>query len=334
MTSLTPHISRWAKHMGFGIAFYKLFHQPRQFFQRWHTVGLGTIADLATAQRQMEAAAATLPPLPPQSGEPLEVYYLSGRKFWYQTVFCFYSLAQQSDLNLRLVVVDDGTLAPRYQTLIRQVCPTVRFVLRTEIETRLDAVLPRDRYPTLRSRREEYPNLRKLTDIHAGTTGWKLVLDSDMLFFHPPVTLLDWLQNPQGPCHMVDVETAYGYSFDLMQQLAGVPIPERINVGITGLQSEALNWDELEHWCRTQIEQAGSHYYQEQALIAMVMAQSNCCVMPVEDYVVMPAEPEVIEPQAQLHHYVADSKSSYFHYGWQHIFKGQTAPSKPTQTKV
>ncbi|MEA5452427.1 hypothetical protein VB780_27890 [Leptolyngbya sp. CCNP1308] len=322
MTSSTPSIRRWAKHLGLGIAFYKLFHQPRQFFQRWYTVGLGTIADLATAQRQMESAAATLPPLPLRQGEPLEVYYLSGRKFWYQTVFCFYSLAQQSDLNLRLVVVDDGTLAPRYQALIRQVCPTVRFVLATEIETRLDVVLPRDRYPTLRSRREEYPNLRKLTDIHAGTTGWKLVLDSDMLFFHPPVALLDWLQDPQRPCHMVDVETAYGYSLDLMQELTGVPIPERINVGITGLQSEALDWDELEHWCRTQIEQVGSHYYQEQALIAMVMAQSDCCVMPAEDYVVMPTEPEMIAPQALLHHYVADSKFGYFRYGWQHILKG------------
>lgn len=321
MTSFTTQASHWAKQLGLGVAFYRLYHQPRQLFQRWRREGLTTITDLAQAQRQMEQAATTLPSLAPQPGEPLEVYYLSGRKFWYQTVFCFYSLALQTDLNLQLVVVDDGSLSRRYQDLIRRVCPTVRFVLAAEIQTRLDAVLPGERYPTLRSRREEYPNLRKLTDIHAGTTGWKLVLDSDMLFFHPPVALLNWLQHRKIPCHMVDVETSYGYSPDLMQQLAGVPVPERINVGITGLQSEALDWDELEHWCRIQIEQAGSHYYQEQALIAMLMARQECSVMPATDYMVMPSEAEVISPQAQLHHYVADSKPWYFHYGWRHIIK-------------
>ncbi|MFQ4138587.1 glycosyl transferase [Nodosilinea sp. PGN35] len=327
MTSLTSHASHWAKQLGLGVAFYRLYHQPRQFVQRWRRVGLSHLADLAHDQRQMERAAAALPPLAPRSGPPLEVYYLSGRKFWYQTVFCFYSLALQTDLNVQLVVVDDGTLSHRYQNLIRQVCPTVRFVLATEIETRLNAVLPWERYPTLRSRREAYPNLRKLTDIHAGTTGWKLVLDSDMLFFRPPTALLDWLKNPQTPCHMVDVETSYGYSPALMERLAGVPIPEQINVGITGLQSDALDWDELEHWCRTQIEQAGSHYYQEQGLIAMLMARHDCCVMPPEDYIVMPGPAEVISPQAQLHHYVAESKPGYFRHGWKHIVNGYSDPT-------
>lgn len=319
MTYFTSHTGSLAKRLGFGILFYRLFHRPRQFLQRWHQDGLSSMVELALAKQQMEKTATHLMPLAPRSGEPLEVYYLSGRKFWYQTIFCFYSLALQTDLNLQLVVVDDGTLSIRYQNLIRQICPTVRFVLASEIQKRLDHALPTAKYPTLRARREAYPNLRKLTDIHAGNTGWKLVLDSDMLFFQPPVALLNWLKQPQTPCHMVDVETAYGYSPELMHQLAGVPIPERINVGITGLKSDALDWEELEHWCRTQMEQEGTHYYQEQALIAMLMARQNCCTMAEQDYIVMPAEAEVLHPQAQLHHYVAGSKSLYFHYAWKHI---------------
>jgi hypothetical protein len=325
MTFLPSHARHWAKQLGLGVAFYRLYHVPRQCLQRWRNEGFATLVDLARGQHQMAQAAVQLSPLPPREGTPLEVYYLSGRKFWYQTLFCFYSLALQTDLNLRLVVVDDGSLSPPYQELIRRVCPTVRFVLKDEIQTRLDRVLPWARYPTLRSRREEYPNLRKLTDIHAGTSGWKLVLDSDMLCFHSPVALLEWLQQPQTPCHMVDVETAYGYSPELMQQLAGVVVPERINVGITGLQSDTLDWDELEHWCRTQIEQEGSHYYQEQALTAMVMARHPCRVMPAADYIVMPTEAEVRHPQAQLHHYVADSKMGYFRHGWRQIIAAQPA---------
>ncbi|MEB3360453.1 MAG: glycosyltransferase [Synechococcales bacterium] len=324
--NLTVPTPSWVTQLGLGVVFYRLYHVPRQFLQRCQTQGLGKMLQFAHDQRRMEAAAKSLPPLANRDGEPLEVYYLSGRKFWYQTVFCFHSLVLQTNLHLRLVVVDDGTLTLPYQQAIRRVCPTVRFILADEIEARLEAVLPWERYPTLRSRRKEYPNLRKLTDIHAGTTGWKLVLDSDMLFFRPPVALLDWLQTPQMPCHMVDVETAYGYPSSLLEQLAGVPIPDRINVGITGLCSDALDWDEIEHWCRTQIEQAGSHYYQEQALVAMLMARHPRCIMPAEDYVVMPQAAAVIAPQAQLHHYVADSKQWYFRYGWRHIVAQLATP--------
>jgi len=177
-------------------------------------------------------------------------------------------------------------------------------------------LLPEQQFPYLRQRRLAYPNLRKLTDIHAGASGWKLVLDSDMLFFRPSTFLLDWLRSPQVPCHMVDIETAYGYSDKLMASLSGTTIPERINVGICGLNSSTLDWNELEFWCKTLIEQEGTHYYQEQALVAMLMARQACAIAPAKDYLVMPTCAEVKAPQAVLHHYVSDSKPWYFRYGW------------------
>jgi len=51
------------------------------------------------------------------------------------------------------------------------------------MENRVDQYLPRESYPHLRARRDIYPNLKKLIDVHIGQIGWKLVLDSDMLFF-------------------------------------------------------------------------------------------------------------------------------------------------------
>jgi hypothetical protein len=140
-----------------------------------------------------------------------------------------------------------------------------------------------------------------------------------MLFFNKPDFLLKWLTSPDKPCHMVDVETSYGYSQTFMYSLAQVEIPERLNVGICGLKSEDIDWEKLEYWCKTMIEQQGSHYYQEQALIAMLMASKACTVAPEKDYIVMPNQKEVIKPQGILHHYVAGSKSWYFRYAWKHI---------------
>jgi len=271
----------------------------------------------------METAAASLPPLPDYGTDaPLEIHFLSGKKFWYQTCFCAYSLAQQSRVNLRPIIYDDGSLEPEYQSELRRIFPNAQIISREMIQARLDVYLPVQHFPYLRQRRLTYPNLRKLTDIHLGSAGWKLVLDSDMLFFRSPTVLLDWLRSPQQPCHMIDVETAYGYSPALMASLAGIPMPERINVGVSGLNSSSLDWEELEFWCKTMIQQEGTHYYQEQAMVAMLMARQPCTIAPATDYIVLPDRAEVRTPRAVLHHYVADSKPWYFRYGWRHVVQG------------
>lgn len=318
MQALRSH----AKTMGLGVALYRLFHAPKGMIHRYLKRDPIRRTLDSRAQLKMEESAYTLPPLPDfGTGTPLDIHFLTGKHFWYQTCFCAYSMAQQGQVNLRPIIYDDGTLEPDHQAEFQRIFPTVEIVSRTEIYSRLEENLPAHQFPALRQRRLTYPNLRKLTDIHIGSSGWKLVLDSDMLFFRPPTLLLEWVRSPHSPCHMVDINTAYGYSASLMATLAGTPIPERINVGICGLQSEALDWDELEFWCKTLIEQEGTHYYQEQAMIAMLMARQPCLVVPASEYIVLPDVNEVRQPQGILHHYVADSKAWYFRYGWPSVMQ-------------
>ncbi len=301
-----------------GAIWYRLYHAPKGTLKRWQQRGIVNAWVDQWHHRQMRRAVAHLPPCSLDSAS-IPIFFLSGRRFWHQTCFCFYSLQRQADLPLKLVVYDDGTLTQRNRHQIQRLFPGSDIISADAIEERLNQVLPIEKFPYLRSRRLTYPNLRKLTDIHVGSEGWKLVLDSDMLFFRPPTQLLQWLQQPQHPCYMVDTETAYGYSPQLMQQLAGAPIPERVNVGICGLNSTHLDWAKLEDWCRQQIEQEGTHYYQEQALIAQLMAQQPCDVMNVDDYIVQPHPDEIKQPTACLHHYVAASKPGYFRDGWQQV---------------
>jgi len=318
MQTLTMQTLRsQARRMGLGVAMYHLYHAPKGVIHRYFKRDPLRRALDAQAQRAMENAAYQLPPLPDFGSEtPLDIHFLTGKKFWYQTCFCAYSMALHSKINLRPILYDDGSLALSYQAEFQRIFPTVQIFSQDAIQARLEAHLPQRQFPSLRHRRLAYPNLRKLTDIHIGSSGWKLVLDSDMLFFRSPTLLLNWLRSPQQPCHMVDVETAYGYSPGLMTSLAGTPIPERINVGISGLNSSTLDWDELEFWCKTMLDQEGTHYYQEQAMVAMLMARQPCAIAPARDYLVMPDRTEVLSPQAVLHHYVADSKPWYFRDGW------------------
>ena len=274
----------------------------------------------------MIAAAAGLPTMDdPGNPFPIACSYLSGEKYWYQTLFCAVSLQQQLDRRMDIVVYDDGSFTAATQERMRRVLPWIRFVDAAQVQTALDAHLPEERFPALRRRRLVYPHLRKLTDLHCPSADWTLVLDSDMLFFRRPDALLAWIENPRRPIFMQDIATAYGYSPTLLQELVGRPVPERINVGLYALDGSTIDWAQAEHWCAEQLRREGPHYLQEQALVAMLLALGDPVALPDEAYVVKPTLAEGRNPQAVMHHYVANSKRSYYQQCWRRILEGAQA---------
>jgi len=300
-----------------GRLLYLGWHKPLAEVRRSFREG-GPLNQWRTAQgrREMESSAARLPPLPaPPAGAP-EVCFLTGRRFWFQTAFCFWSLCRHAGRPLRAVIYDDGSLDAPLLAECARVFPGARVVTAAEIEGRLNAHLPAAKFPTLRTRRVVYPNLRKLTDVHAGEQGWRLVLDSDMIFFRRPTALLNWLDAPTRPLHMLDVQDAYGYPDKLLRTLAGGPVPSRLNVGVCGLKSDAIDWVQLEDWNRRLIEAGGTSYYEEQALTALMLAGRDAECLPAADYRLMPDDDQCRQPTAALHHYVDLSKRGYFRHAW------------------
>jgi hypothetical protein len=267
----------------------------------------------------MERVAALLPPIPEPPPTAPEVVFLTGRRFWFQTAFCFWSLCRAAETPLRGVFFDDRTLDAGMCAEARRLFPGSRIHRAEQTEAALDRDLPASRFPTLRARRLVYPNLRKLTDVHAGASGWKLVLDSDMLFFRRPVLLLEWLAHPSLPLHMADVRDSYGYSAGLLASLAGAAPPSKVNVGLCGIRSDRLDWDRLEHWCSRLQEAEGTSYYQEQALVALLCAGGETVCAPPDDYRLMPGEEECLRPTAVMHHYVDLSKRGYFRHAWRRV---------------
>jgi hypothetical protein len=306
---------------------YHAWYKPRGFITAVSKRGwLNSWVD-REHHREMRRVAATLP-CPDVSGQPTyQVHFLTGRRFWHQTNFCAWSLSKLGAVNIAPVIHDDGTIDESVRANILAVFPLATFQMAADAERRLDEFLPRERFPTLRSRRDVYPNLRKLMDVHAGSTGWKLVLDSDMLFFRSPEALLSWLKTPDRPCHMVDSETSYGYSIEFLSRQCGERVAERVNVGITGLCSDEIDWDRLEAWMAEQNATYGPHYYQEQAVIAQLMAGQDPLIVDEREYLVQPGEEEVRSPKCVLHHYVATSKPWYYRYGWRNAMRAAEGES-------
>ena len=252
-------------------------------------------------------------------GKAVEVQVLTGRKFWYQTAFCLWSFAKASGREVRAVVHDDGSLDQRQAEVLLRLFPGSRMETCDMIKERLDALLPASKFPALRARRMELPLMKKILDVHAGRTGWTLFMDADLLFFRRPDFLLSWWDKPSQPLTSVDAEYAYGYPLELLEELAGDKVRPLINTGLSGHRSDLIDWDKMEYWCKSLVDRAGKHYYQEQALIALLTAGRDCAVLPPEDYVTLPREPEASRCEAVMHHYVASSKPWYFRTNWRRV---------------
>lgn len=320
MSPSPPVPPPWAKRLKLGRLLYLGFHYPLAALARSRREG-GPLQQWidARGRAEMKQAVRLLAPWPKAPADSPEVFFLTGKRFWFQTAFCFWSLRQQAGRDLKLVLVDDGTIDSELRIECERIFPGSRVLSAAEMEAELDVSLPRDRFPSLRAQRQTYLHLRKLTDVHAGAKGWKLVLDSDMLFFRKPEALLSWLDSPPSPIHMLDVQNAYGYPAETLTQLAGQVLPERVNVGVLGLRSEAIDWAKLEHGCAELLRRHGTSYYLEQALSALLLSGTSRISLPADQYVLMPSEADCRAPRVVLHHYVAESKRGYFRHAWRHI---------------
>lgn len=270
------------------------------------------------SRKLMESTAYKLPPVESvPNGFP--IYFLTGSKYLYQTLFCIQSLDRHFPTKFRYVLVDDGSFDDHLISRINKLLPGAEIITKELIEHNLEKTLPKAEFPVLHQKRKEYAHIKKLTDVHTIAGNWKLVLDSDMLFWESPTEILEWLKNPTQPIHMIDCIESYGYSRNLMTKLTGETIPSLVNVGVIGLNSEYIDWRKIENWIPIMEAQEGKTYYLEQALTAMIIGDNSTQILNAEKYMVNPSHEIIQNQQGCLHHYVDLSKKGYFNTAWKNI---------------
>jgi len=253
-----------------------------------------------------------------ESGLP--IYFLTGKNYLYQTLFCIKSLVKVSSEKFNFILVDDGSFDSEFIIGIRQHLRNCKILQKEEIQQNLNSVIPETEYPYLHKKRKEYPHIKKLTDVHTSSKHeWKVVIDSDMLFWNEPKEFINWLKKPSNPIFMLDCEESYGYSKSLMKELCKSEIYDFLNVGIIGLNSTKINWNNLENWSKTMEEKEGTSYYLEQALSAMLVGNQPSTVLPKTEYIVNPTKDQVLNHTGCLHHYVDLSKEHYYTFAWKKL---------------
>jgi hypothetical protein len=248
--------------------------------------------------------------------KPLELHMVVGKRFWYMAAFALVSLKKHLSSPVHVHFYSDGSLTAGQENALRQLPVEAVFHKTEEIMAKMQKWLPREKYPTLRERFDNYPNIRKLISPHVGSRGSKIVLDADVLFFDRPDELCEWFEKPEGVLCAADVTESYGYSRKLLEKLAGGKVPENVNVGVTGLISEKIDWEQLEKWCAELHAKEGMSYYLEQALIAMMCVKNSWDQLAAKRYITYPNELETGTRTGAMQHYVDLSKKQYFRELW------------------
>lgn len=297
-------------------------------------LGLGTAGELHYRRLTIERAAKQLPTVETgRGGNSKPVYFMSGREHWAMTAFCAFSLLTSTRANLAPVIMDDGSLDDEKRGELGRILPMVRFLESDDSSERVHSYLSPGRFPALHAMRNHLPLMKKLMDLHAGLTGWRLFLDSDVLFFREPEWMIAWLESPVQPAYMWDYQNSYGYPLPFLREVLGGPAPERVNTGFCGLCSDRMDWDQLEQWAARLQDGGGTNHFSEQCLTAMLIGKSGGEGAP-RDYLIWPSADESRRPTAVMHHYVAESRTWYHISGWPGILRRAAQHSDRTPARM
>jgi len=306
----------WVKQ-GLSHAKTVLYRSPKAEIQRVFRWGPWSYWRTPHWAKKMERAAERLPACEAKGKSPeLKIWFLSGREHWYQTAFCAWTLQRWSAYNITPVIVDDGNFTRENHEKLSRIFQKLELCSKQECDQKFSEMFPRKKYPNLHGWRGRQILFRKLTDVFGGSGEWRLLLDSDMLFFSQPTEMDVLLQAKETIFCQKDCWESYGYPRPLMESLAGAKLPEAINIGILNFSGKIIDWDKVEHWVGELERRHGRAYNITQGSFAMILAGKNPKLLDQENYKVYPRKPAKAEKPPVCGHYVADSKPWYFDQGW------------------
>jgi len=276
-------------------------------------------------RQKMEKAAFKLPIPSAILGPPVKLHILTGTRHWYQTAFCLWSFSVVSGRRVIPFIFDDGSLKLEQLEVLKRLFPKLRFMGAQQTLDRLDEFLPRKHYPSLRTQQQINPMFKKLLDIHAGESDWRLQMDSDILFFRNPEFLINWHDRPNYSIHLKGIRNAYSCSISYLSELVGRPVRQRVNAGLLGLRSIEIDWEQMEFWTQKLLQNGGKPHLMEQTLYGLHLSENKCLALDPEEYVLLPEPPEVYECKAVMHHYIVHSRRWHFQRNWKRIFKENIA---------
>jgi hypothetical protein len=280
---------------------------------------------MATGEAAMKRHASKLKSIS-LSGPPLlEVSYLTGERYWHQTIFCAYSLAQQLGGKVVINIYSDGTFNSSHSALYHKILPGINIIDSATMGGQIEQLLPERDFPTLRQLREQYPFFRKLVDMRLNNR-YVVQLDSDMLFFAYPQELVN-AYNTGNYYFMQDTIPASYYVLpeNEMNEELNLSIKEKINSGILAYNSADINWNFVEETTKHLLERVPTVHPPrfEQTINAIIISKLNGQPLPPHYRIFYDSKGNYSDNNDVVRHYIFRSKLKYFGLEWRKILAKQ-----------
>ncbi len=275
---------------------------------------------LMTASRRLSA----LPPISVDREGALEVHMLVCHRDWKAAAWAAYSWYYHSERRDPFYLHDDGTLGPEQKEVFERIFPGVHYVERASADREMAQVLDPVKHPACREfRRTEIMGVKLFDAWHMGASPYILNLDSDVLFFKRPDTLLRYLSAIHGGERMnnlflQDAIASYSYysvSPERIREAFDVSMPKTFNAGMGFIDRQAMDLDTVERFLVAFSERDGYSAFMEQTVWAFLSARHGLELLDPSQYLVLQRAAEDKLEGVVACHYAGAARASFYTHG-------------------
>ena len=150
--------------------------------------------------------------------------------------------------DVTVIVHDDGSLTKKDERIIKKHIKNIHIIDRDYADVEINKIL--EHYPNCRRYRDAFVNALQLFDYMLLCESNKIVsLDSDILFFKKPDTLIDWLRDGKNIVYFWEEEPWGTREFLAKINLDDCYTP--MNIGLLCFYKETMNLDLIEQLLST-----------------------------------------------------------------------------------
>lgn len=259
--------------------------------------------------------------------QPVPLHLLTGAGDWRLATWMLASFFEASEQRWPVVIHDDGTLPPWAQEKMLRLIPGAQVITRKEADARISPVLRA--FPFCWEYRERHPLALKIFDVPHFSTGKRfMVFDSDVLFFHHPREIIDWVTSGRDECWFnEDVADSSLITAAEAKQELGVRLWQRVNSGLCLIHKAALNFDFMEDALAQTSILRGKVWRIEQTLYALCASRHGKGGLLPRRYEVSLNKESADDAVAR--HYVGAVRDRFFSEGVKRLRDQLLAPAQP-----
>ena len=250
-------------------------------------------------------------PIHGMTDDSCEIHVLTCDRDWVDLIWCLKSFFSVCDIRFRVCIHDDGSVPQNGIAALKQHFPDARLIRRAEADETVKLVL-KD-YPLCQALRDSNVLSLKVFDFLTFLESDRLLLlDSDILFFERPTTLLQRIADPQYVYNSLNKDWGMGYSLEpaVAQASLDFRFEPFINAGLGLIHKKSYQIECFEEWLR--LPGILSHPHRiEQTLVGLASSRFGHEFLP-EDYDV---NLQPTQPQETVKHYTGPIRHLMYREG-------------------